>query len=48
LFDVIPGFIAGSIAVYVTTLLDKPVSPAVVALFEKVQREVEKRQHTHV
>ena len=47
LFDVIPGFIAGSIAVYVTTLLDKPVSPAVVALFEKVQREVEKRQHTH-
>ena len=47
LFDVIPGFIVGSIAIYVTTLLDKPVSPAVVALFEKIQQEVEKRQHTH-
>ena len=47
LFDVIPGFIVGSIAVYVMTLLDNPVSPAVAALFEKVQQEVEKRQHTH-
>ena len=45
LFDIIPGFVAGCIAIYVTTLLGKPVDPKVVEVFEKVQREVERRQH---
>ena len=45
LFDIIPGFVAGCIAIYVTTLLGKPVDPKVVEVFEKVQREIERRQH---
>jgi sodium/proline symporter len=45
LFDIIPGFIASCVAIYLTVILGKPVAPEVAETFERLERETGRRKN---